>query len=200
MFLGLPQQASRYYGTLLKSIESRIFVPAHPLVSYYTSALALYRFEALIRKKALNYQYRPFRWHLLAIARMQIGGTTVPPMATNKFEKYCDGIVDILKDEKKCLAAFEKATKVLILHSVRILRGIGPKTPRCYPHVRSYVNRRDNSASSFCPVRRLWPNRSATSAMRSAICCFKRPHQRRMQYAKPRLLRERSRRDGKPLR
>ena len=31
MFLGLPHQASRYYGTLMKSIETKIFVPGHHL-------------------------------------------------------------------------------------------------------------------------------------------------------------------------
>ena len=36
MFLDLPHQASRYYGTLLKSIESKIFVPGHPLVHSIT--------------------------------------------------------------------------------------------------------------------------------------------------------------------
>lgn len=113
MFLGLPHQASRYYGTLLQSIESKIFISGHPLVSYYASALALYRFESYIRKKTLSYQYRPFRWHLLAIARMQIAGVPMPHMSSNKFEKYCDSIVVILKDEKKCLAAFKKAIKTL---------------------------------------------------------------------------------------
>ena len=113
MFLGLPHQASRYYGTLLKSIESKIFVPGHPLVAYYASALALYRFEALIRKKLLSQSYRPFKYHLLAIARMQIAGLGMPPMSSNKFEKYCEAIVTVLKDEKQCRAAFEQAAKVL---------------------------------------------------------------------------------------
>ncbi len=49
MFLGLPHQASRYYGTLLKSIANKIFIPAHPPIAYYVSALALYRFEYYVR-------------------------------------------------------------------------------------------------------------------------------------------------------
>lgn len=113
MFLGLPHQASRYYGTLLKSIESKIFAPGHPPVAYYASALALYRFEAFLRKKSIDVKYRPFKYHLLAIARMQIAGNAMPVMSTNKFEKYCEVIVGVLKDEKKCLASFENATKVL---------------------------------------------------------------------------------------
>ena len=113
MFLGLPHQASRYYGTLLKSIQTKIFVPGHPAVAYYASALALYRFEAMIRKKQIPYKYRPFRYHLIAILRIQIAGKVIPAMSTNKFEKFCDGLIVVLKDEKKCSAAFKKAVGTL---------------------------------------------------------------------------------------
>lgn len=113
MFLGVPHQASRYYGTLLKSIESKIFVPGHPPVAYYASALALYRFEAFLRKTLIDAKYRPFKYHLLAIARMQIAGIDMPQMSSNKFEKYCEVIVSVLKDEKKCLASFGNTTKIL---------------------------------------------------------------------------------------
>ena len=89
MFLGLPHQASRYYGTLMKSIETKIFVPGHPPVAYYTSALALYRLESLLRKKTIDAKYRPFKYHLLAIIRMQLAGVAIPLMSSNKFEKYC---------------------------------------------------------------------------------------------------------------
>ncbi len=113
MFLGLPHQASRYYGTLLKSIESRIFVPGHPTVAYYASALALYRLEALLRKKQIDSKCRPFKYHIIAIARMQIAGTDLPSMTSNKFERYCKSIVNTLRDERKCISTFIKAIEVL---------------------------------------------------------------------------------------
>jgi hypothetical protein len=113
MFLGLPHQASRYYGTLLKSIEKKIFAPGHPPIAYYASALALYRFEALVRKKAINAKYRPFKYHLLAIIRILAAGSEVPQMSSNKFEKYCEGLVAALQDENKCTNLFQKALSVL---------------------------------------------------------------------------------------
>jgi hypothetical protein len=113
MFLGLPHQASRYYGTLLKSIESKIFVPGHPPIAYYASALALYRLEALIRRRQINSVYRPFKYHLIAIARMQIAGVEFPAMTSNRFERYCQSIVNALKDEKKCLDSYKKAIGIL---------------------------------------------------------------------------------------
>jgi AIPR protein len=113
MFLGLPHQASRYYGTLLKSIESKIFVPGHPPIAYYASALALYRLEALIRRRQINSAYRPFKYHLIAIARMQIAGGELPAMTSNRFERYCQTIVNTLKDERGCLDSYKKAINIL---------------------------------------------------------------------------------------
>lgn len=113
IFLGLPHQASRYYGTLLKSIESKIFVPGHPPIAYYASALALYRLEALIRRRQIDSAYRPFKYHLIAIARMQIAGAEFPAMTSNRFEKYCQLIVNTLKDEQKCLDSYKKAIDIL---------------------------------------------------------------------------------------
>lgn len=113
MFLGLPHQASRYYGTLLKSIESKIFAPDHAPVAYYASALALYRFESLTRRKAVDPKYRPFKYHLLPIARNLCVGPAVHPMNSNKFEKYCEGIVAVLQDEKAYAALFIEACSLL---------------------------------------------------------------------------------------
>jgi len=113
MFLGLPHQASRYYGTLLKSIETKIFVPSHPPIAYYASALALYRFESLVRKKTLDTKYRPFKYHLLSIVRMRQAGKEMPPMSSNKFEKYCEGLVAALQNETKYAAIFQDAIQIL---------------------------------------------------------------------------------------
>jgi len=109
MFLGLPHQASRYYGTLLKSIESKIFAPDHHPVSYFASSLALFRLESAMRKKGFDPKYRPFKYHLLSIVRAVIGGEQPHPLNSNKFEKHCESIVKMLQDEKKGQAAFEEA-------------------------------------------------------------------------------------------
>lgn len=113
MFLGHPHQASRYYGTLLKSIETKIFVPGHSLVAYYASALALYRFESLVRKRNIDSKYRPFKYHILGIVRMQVQGVDMPAMSSNKFEKYCQEVVKALQDEKSCVTVFQNAITAL---------------------------------------------------------------------------------------
>lgn len=113
MFLGLPHQASRYYGTLLNSIESKIFVHDHLPVAYYVSALGLYRFESLSRKKTMEAKYRPFKYHLLPLARVLIAGTEMPPMNSHKFERYCGKIVSVLQSEKESFTVFSSAARLL---------------------------------------------------------------------------------------
>lgn len=115
MFLGLPHHASRYYGTLLKSIETKIFVPDHHPVAYFCSALALFRLESLTRRKALDPALRPFKYHLLPIARLLLVGEAPHPMSSNKFERYCESLVAALRDEKVCLRAFEGAARILAM-------------------------------------------------------------------------------------
>ena len=113
MFLALPHQASRYYGALLNSIESKIFVADHPPVAYYASALALYRLESLFRRKALDTKYRPFKYHLLPIARIITAGETAERMNSNKFEKYCEKVVAAFKDDKSAAKVFGKAANAI---------------------------------------------------------------------------------------
>jgi AIPR protein len=113
MFLDRAHQASRYYGTLLKDVENRIFVNGHFPISYYVSAYALFRIESLLRKRQLDNKYRAFKYHLLGIMRMQIAGTAIPQMTSNQFEKYCDKIRNELWDEAKLTSAINQACRVL---------------------------------------------------------------------------------------
>ena len=113
MFLDRAHQASRYYGTLLKDIENRIFVNGHFPIAYYVSAYALFRIESLLRRKQLDGKYRAFKYHLLGILRMQIAGTITPQMASNQFEKYCEKVRNELWDETKVTSAINQACQVL---------------------------------------------------------------------------------------
>jgi len=113
MFLSMPHQASRYYGTLLKSIETKIFRKDHPPVAYYASSLCLFKFESHLRKKLIEVKFRPFKYHILAIIRMQTAGLPMPSMTSNKFDKYCQSNVDEMSDDTRTKIAFVNATSLL---------------------------------------------------------------------------------------
>lgn len=102
MFLDKAHQASRYYGTLLADVKNRIFLDNHPPIAYYVSAYALFKLEYLWRRRQIGSQYRPFKYHVLSALRMVVAGYDMPNMASNKFEKYCEVIRDVLWDEKEC--------------------------------------------------------------------------------------------------
>ena len=114
MFLDRPHQASRYYGTLLKDVENRIFVNGHFPIAYYISAYTFFQIsEVFLRRKYIDSKYRPFKYHLLGILRMQIAGTATPNMTSNRFEKYCERIREELWDEKKLTEAINNACQLL---------------------------------------------------------------------------------------
>ena len=113
MFLNRAHQASRYYGTLLKEVESRIFINGHFPVAYYVSAYALFRLEYYFRRRQIDNGLRTFKYHLLGIFRMLSAGLEMPPMTANRFEKYCEKICDVIWDEDECLRKFQTAEKII---------------------------------------------------------------------------------------
>lgn len=113
MFVGRAHQASRYYGTLLKDVEGRIFIEGHSPIAYYISSYSLFRIETLLRRRQIDNKYRPFKYHLLGLVRMQVAGTSMPAMTSNQFEKYCDRLKEVLWDDNKCLQAIQDACALL---------------------------------------------------------------------------------------
>ncbi|PWT76153.1 MAG: hypothetical protein C5B46_01665 [Proteobacteria bacterium] len=113
MFLNRAHQASRYYGSLLKEIENRIFVEGHFPIAYYVSAFALFRIESLLRRFQIDNKYRPFKYHLCGILRMVVSGAELSSMTSNKFERYCENLRDTLWDDAKCLVAVQQSCGIL---------------------------------------------------------------------------------------
>ncbi len=113
MFLNRPHQASRYYGSLLKDIETSIFIESHPPIAYYVSAYALFRLDSFLRRRILDGRYRPFKYHLLGVLRMLVMGKDAAQINSNRFEKQCEEFVAILADDAKCLDLVRRACKIL---------------------------------------------------------------------------------------
>lgn len=113
MFLGQAHIASRYYGTLLRTVEGRIFVANHSPTPYYLSAYALFKLESLLRKKAIPAKYRPFKYHLIQAVRLLLEKEPLPAFLSNKFERYCNQILESLWNDERCLSAFTKCCELL---------------------------------------------------------------------------------------
>ncbi len=119
MFLKRAHQSSRYYGTLLKDVGSRVFVEGHPPIAYYIASYTLFRIEWFMRRNQVDNIYRPFKYHLMGIIRMQILGPDLPEMKANRFVRSCERIRDILWNDEECLTAIHNGCELLN----RILEG-----------------------------------------------------------------------------
>ncbi|CQR73146.1 AIPR protein [Sporomusa ovata DSM 2662] len=113
MFLDLPHQVSRYYGTIVNNVGEQFFKQDHKYAPYYVSAYALYRLEYYFRSNNIDPKYRKCKFHLLTIFRRISNSADLPNFNSSKIEGYCTKIITILNDSSLCLSYFIEATKVI---------------------------------------------------------------------------------------
>jgi cold shock CspA family protein len=98
MFLNEPQSTHRYYGELLSSYRSRVFSEAHSPIAYYVSGLALAALERLFADGTLPRAWRPRKYQLLMVFRLQNEAEELPPLNSKAIQKYCETFIEQLKD------------------------------------------------------------------------------------------------------
>ncbi|MGE4423828.1 MAG: AIPR family protein [Pseudodesulfovibrio sp.] len=117
MFLGKPNRASRYYGTLLSDVKNSIFKTNHSYKPYYVSAYSLYVIESLFRKKEFDWSFRKFRFAMLPVLReVATDWSQQPKLNSKKIDKYCESILDFVNDTKKI--------KTFIKNFIKCLNGL----------------------------------------------------------------------------
>ena len=114
MFLDLPNQASRYQGTLLKTVKDRVFQPSHKPEPYFISALAGYRFEIALRR-LINEErdIRPFKYFLLFAFRSRFEVEEYPGAPNKKVGAYCKGLERHLVDAATAKLAFDESVLIV---------------------------------------------------------------------------------------
>jgi len=114
MFLDSPNQASRYQGTLLKTVKDRVFQATHKPEPYYLSALAAYRFEFALRKLTNEERnIRPFKYFLLFAFRVRYETGEFPGADNKNIATYCNKLRMHLVDATKAKAAFDEAVIIV---------------------------------------------------------------------------------------
>jgi hypothetical protein len=114
MFLEAPNQASRYQGTLLKSVNKQVFQQGHKPEPYFISALALYRFEVATRKLALaDRPIKSFRYYLLLAFRVRYEAEVFPGAASKGIGKYCGSLLEQLESADKARTSFEECVEIV---------------------------------------------------------------------------------------
>lgn len=110
MFLDEPHSTHRYFGELLKAYGgNRLFRDNHSFFPYYISGLALCVIDNLYRENILDSKLKRFKYHLLLMFRLQIGGEKIPiNISGNKDnEKYCLKLADALWNRQKAESIFK---------------------------------------------------------------------------------------------
>lgn len=112
MFLNEPHSQHRYYGELLKSYQTRLYVPDHNPAAYFLSGYCLLAVERLFNKGKLKYSMKRWKYHILMLLRLQIGGD-MPQLNSKKMTDYSLNIVNELRDENRCFEASLAAMKII---------------------------------------------------------------------------------------
>lgn len=118
MFLDLPHQV-RYKQSLIDKIPSEIFVEDHKSIPYYTSSLASYRLEELVRQYLLPLDNsKHIHYHILTVFKYRVGGSQCPSCQSRKIEDYCQYIIEVLKDNSESLRHFTEARDFVIQKAI----------------------------------------------------------------------------------
>ena len=98
MFLDEPHSHPRYYGELLKAYEGRIFAAYHRPEPYYASGGALLTVEKWFNRVRFPRELRPYKYHLLMLLRVMIGGHSRPSLNSKQVATQALKVVDTLRD------------------------------------------------------------------------------------------------------
>lgn len=88
MFLNEPHSTHRYYGELLSSYRSRLFSDSHSPSLYYVSAVTLARVERLFAEGRMPRTWRPRKYQLMMVYRLQNQEIALPALNSKNIEKY----------------------------------------------------------------------------------------------------------------
>lgn len=114
MFLELPNQASRYQGTLLKSVKNQVFQKSHKPDSYFLAALAQYRFEVLARRlPAADRGIKSFRYYLILAFRYRYEEMEFPGAGNKKVSNYCSPLITQLENIENSKVAFDECVNIV---------------------------------------------------------------------------------------
>jgi cold shock CspA family protein len=98
MFLNEPHSTHRYYGELLASYRSRLFLDNHSPWPYYISGVAFSVLDRHFANGTLPRSWKPYKAQILMVFRLLNQKSEVPFLNSKEIESYCQVLLDILDD------------------------------------------------------------------------------------------------------
>jgi hypothetical protein len=108
MFLDKPHDAAGHYGLLVKEIGKKIFMNTDQQIAYYTSSLALLRFQELLKTRQIDKKFGKGKYHAIMLLKYFVVSEFPKKMNAKKVITACDSILSVLNDPVKCVEAFNK--------------------------------------------------------------------------------------------
>ena len=113
MFLNEPHSHPGYYGALLRSYEGRIFLEDHNPAPYYASGATLIAVEKWLNSRPASREFRDYRYHLLMLLRLTIGGSDMPRLNSRAITEYSLKIVAEIRDQVRFDNSCKEAVDLL---------------------------------------------------------------------------------------
>ncbi len=114
MFLDYPHQASRYQGTLLKTVNKQVFQASHKPEPYFTAALGLYRFETFARRLSPSERtLASFRYYLLMAFRYRYEPSEFTGAGNKRIATYCKPLIELLSNADQAKSVFDEACLIV---------------------------------------------------------------------------------------
>lgn len=103
IFLSRPEEGHKHESTLLNMYKNVLFKEGQSFEFYYCAAFIYLKIEKLFRKNLLPRELYTYKMQIMMLFKELIGKGPIDINKQKYIEKYCDKILDILKDEEKCL-------------------------------------------------------------------------------------------------
>lgn len=111
LFEDKPNVATRFFGTLFNEFSDKLFKDNHKLIPYYTASFTYYKLDLLFRNGKLDKKFRKIKYHLLTLIKYEIHESKGPTFESSKIEKYCEEILNIVKNEGKFIEKINEVVK-----------------------------------------------------------------------------------------
>lgn len=113
MFLNEPHSTHRYYGELLQSYKSRLFLDTDDYEPYFCAAYFSYYVDTQIRNNTLDRKYKKFKFHLICAMRTLIAGSAVVFGQARQQQKICKKLWDVIKSDTEMRRILDAAVTCL---------------------------------------------------------------------------------------
>lgn len=116
MFLNQPHNAARYVKTIFSSPDIKLFREDDQESLYYSSVLAMYKYNTLINGKKIGApSYNKLRWHIIYLFKWVVQGKVEDFYPNSgKASKISDNIIkNLLSGDKKYIKHFETCQKII---------------------------------------------------------------------------------------